>query len=52
MTQDQSTSDVENRFEAVTEPAEIARYPSLKVSGLGSQVRRGLFAIDPRSTRG
>jgi len=51
-TQDQSTIDVENRFEVATELAEIAWCPNLKVSGPGSQARRGLFAIDPRSTKG
>ena len=52
MTQDQSTSDVENRFEVATELAEIAWCPNLNLSGPGSQAERAVLTIDPRSTKG
>ena len=52
MTQDQSTIDVENRFEVATELAEIAWCPNLNVSGLSSQAGRALLTIDPGSTKG
>mgnify|MGYP001217394076 FL=1 len=52
MTQDQSTIDVENRFEVATELAEIAWCPNLNLSGPGSQAGRALLTIDPRSAKG
>jgi hypothetical protein len=52
MTQDQSTIDVENRFEVATEPAEIAWCSNLKISGPGSQTGRALLTIDPGFTKG
>ena len=52
MTQDQSTIDVENRFEVATELAEIAWCPNLNLSGFGSQAGRSFLTIDPRSAKG
>ena len=52
MTQDQSTSDVENRFEVATELAEIAWCPNLNLSGHGSQAGRAVLTIDPGSAKG
>jgi len=52
MTQDQSTVDVENRFEVAAELAEIAWCPNLKVSGPGSQTGRAVLTIDSGSTKG
>ena len=52
MTQDQSTIDVENRFEVATELAEIAWCPNLNLSGLGSQAGRAVLTIDPGSAKG
>ena len=52
MTQDQSPIDGENRFEVVTELAEIAWCPNLKVSGPASHAGRALLMIDPGSTKG
>ena len=52
MAQDQSTVDVENRFEVATELEEIAWCPNLIVSGVGSQAGRALLTIDSESTKG
>ena len=52
MTQDQSTIDVENRFEVATELAEIAWCPNLNLSGHGSQAGRAVLTIDPGSAKG
>ena len=52
MTQDQSSIEVENRFEVATELAEIAWCPNLKMSELGSQDARAFLKIDPGFTKG
>jgi hypothetical protein len=52
MTQDQSTVDVENRFEVGVELAEIAWFPNLEVSGPGSQTGQAVLKIDSESTKG
>ncbi len=49
MSQDESPVDVERRFEAAMELAEIAWCPNLKMPGFGSQVGRVLLTIEPGS---
>ncbi len=51
MTQDQCIADVTNRFEEVTELAEIAWCPNLKASGPASQAGRALLMINPGSPK-
>jgi hypothetical protein len=52
MTQDQSTVDVENRFEVGAELADIAWSPNLNLSGFDSQAGRAVLTIDSGSTKG
>ena len=52
MTQEQSSIDVENRFEVAAELAEIAWCPNLNVSELGRQHARAFLKIDPGFTKG